>query len=124
MDASYHNKEMNSLEKDIIEEVIEYHSKSTPGLIDQVSNLVVSSRKYTGVGIYVNFDLTKQIELYKPSLKRSQVLSSETLIYLDNLEYPISYELNLTKNGKFQFIEIVSNDGNDWNGEYGSHQKG
>jgi hypothetical protein len=93
-----------------------------PELQSQIQNLRVIQRKYTGIGIYVNFDLDKQSDIYHTSEKQMEVLGSSTSFYLDALEYEIAYELNLTKTGKFQFIEIVSNEG-DWKGNYNSFEK-
>lgn len=101
----------------MIEEIIESHSSSFPELIKQVSRLKVSKREYTGVGIYVNFDLDSQEDIFSsPSLP--EVLGSQTAFYVDSLKSEIAYELSITQTGKLQFLEIVNNDGVNWDGKF------
>ena len=109
---------LNHLEISLIEEIIEANSSSFPELTEQLSRLNVSEREYTGIGIYVNFELDNQIEIYKSIVIPTEILGSKTSFFVDSLVNEIAYELCLTQSGKFKFLEIVNNDGIDWNGKF------
>ena len=114
---------LNQLEKALIEEIIDSNSSSFPELRRQLLRLYVTERDFTGVGIYVNFELKNQIEIYKSSERINEVLGSKTSFYLDSLKNEIAYELCLTSSGKSKFLEIVNNDGISWNGKFKTFKK-
>ncbi|KJF42064.1 hypothetical protein [Draconibacterium sediminis] len=114
---------LNHLEISLIEEIIEANSSSFPELKEQLSRLNVSEREYTGVGIYVNFELDNQIEIYKSTIISTEILGSKTSFFVDSLVNEIAYELCLTQSGNFKFLEIVNNDGIDWNGKFKTFKK-
>ncbi len=114
---------LNHLEISLIEEIIEANSSSFPELTEQLSRLNVSEREYTGIGIYVNFELDNQIEIYKSIVIPTEILGSKTSFFVDSLVNEIAYELCLTQSGKFKFLEIVNNDGIDWNGKFKTFKK-
>ncbi len=114
---------LNHLEISLIEEIIEANSSSFPELTEQLSRLNVSEREYTGIGIYVNFELDSQIEIYKSIVIPTEILGSKTSFFVDSLVNEIAYELCLTQSGKFKFLEIVNNDGIDWNGKFKTFKK-
>jgi hypothetical protein len=66
--------------------------------------LYVSSREYTGIGIYTNFAYTKQ---FIPSDIKI-LLSSDKKLFADRLENELTYAIDIT-DGRFNFLEIVSN---------------
>ncbi len=114
---------LNHLEISLIEEIIEANSSSFPELTEQLSRLNVSEREYTGIGIYVNFELDNQIEIYQSIVIPTEILGSKTSFFVDSLVNEIAYELCLTQSGKFKFLEIVNNDGIDWNGKFKTFKK-
>ena len=84
----------------------------------QLESLQVKNRKYTGFGIYVYFEQKNQADFTQMIGDEKKYLSSPIEIYLDTLEYQISFDLNLNEKGQFDFLEIVPNGVDNWNGKY------
>ena len=101
---------MNELEKEILNEIANSYPDLKNNLIKHYSELRVKNREYTGIGIYVNFEY--EIAELSPIDKNHLTGKAELLI--PTLEFPVTYEIAIT-NGKIDFMELVSNDG-DWNG--------
>ena len=112
--------ELDLLEKSIIESIVESHLVTHAFLRDQVTNISVKCREYTGIGIYIHFAFDNQQELPNELSNDMTYLGSEKIYQLDTLKYPISFELNLTKKGLLDFLEIVRNGDESWDGTYGS----
>ena len=102
---------MNELEKEILNEIVNSHPDLKNNLIKHYSELRVKKREYTGIGIYVNFEYGNA-EL-SPIDKKHLTGKAELLI--PTLEFPVTYEIAIT-NGKIDFMELVSNEG-EWNGK-------
>ena len=102
---------MNELEKAILNEVADSYPEFKSNLIKHYSELRVKNRKYTGTGVYVNFEY-KSAEV-APIEKNH--LSGKAELLIPKLEFPVTYEIAIT-NGMISFMELVSNEGK-WNGE-------
>jgi len=111
---------LNELEILILSDIVDYQMRINEfNLERQFESLEVSNRDYTGFGIYVHFELEKQADFTSLLGDRKKYLSSPIEIYLDSLEHRISFELNLNAKGQFDFLEIVPNGVDNWNGKYG-----
>ena len=91
----------------------------------QFETLEVKNRVFTGFGILIYFDLENiyfdlenQADFTKILGDRKKNISSPIEIYLEPLEHQISFELNLNDKSQFDFLEIVPNGINAWNGKY------
>jgi len=113
--------ELNDLEKAILLDIGKTHANSHPNLINQILNIQIASREYTGVGVYVNFVFEKNAEVENNNIIKC--LATNSSYKLDGLKYPISFELNLTKEGKLEFLELASNGNELWNGTYNSFEQ-
>lgn len=102
--------ELNDLEKHLIISIIEENEKLYPSLLSRLDSVKVKNREFTGVGSFTFFeDPTAEI------FPSNAVLSSRKTLKFDGLENELSYELNLTE-GKFDFLEIVTNGFDEWKG--------
>lgn len=108
---------MNSLEKAIIAEIIEFNKQKYPFLEKHIPFLKVKSRENTGVGMYINFEYSSEKNVTIEQNKKDISLSSNKLLELNNLQYGLVYELNIT-NGKFDFLELVTQVDEEWDGKY------
>ena len=110
--------DLNELENIILTDIVKYQLKANNiDLRLQLQNLEVIKREYTGIGIYVHFQTINREDLNENLDYKKRYFASPIEIILDTLEYQISFDLNLNQKGHFDFLEIVSNEGN-WNGEY------
>jgi len=111
--------ELNELEILILRDIVEYQKRINGlNLERQLESLQVKNRKYTGFGIYVYFEQKNQADFTQMIGDEKKYLSSPIEIYLDTLEYQISFDLNLNEKGQFDFLEIVPNGVDNWNGKY------
>lgn len=76
----------------------------------QMSNLVVSSREYTGHGIYVNF---KNIKDILPNGSENNFIGGSIYAEIDGLKYGGGFSLNFKK-GNMIFLEVFSQGGEKW----------
>lgn len=102
---------MNELEQEILNEIANSHPNLKYNLIKHYAELRIKKREYTGIGIYVDFEYSNA-EL--SPIDKSH-LSGKAELLIPNLEFPVTYEIAIT-NGKIDFMELVSNEG-EWNGE-------
>lgn len=107
-------KDLNKLERAIINEIIEFNKKEYVSLRIHVPYLSIKSRETTGVGMYVHFEYSKEGVNLEMNNSEDICLSSDKSLELDTLDYGLNYELNITK-GKIDFLELVTN-GEDWDG--------
>ncbi|MHC2992299.1 hypothetical protein OB13_12110 [Pontibacter sp. HJ8] len=114
------DEKLNSLEHAILSEIEKSHRETYPFLKEQMLDLKVSSREFTGVGVYVHFSHKGQKRQENNISKEKTYLGVSKSIYIDTLDFPISFELNLSEEGVLEFLEIVSNDDKTWNGEFNS----
>ncbi|SIT94808.1 hypothetical protein [Pontibacter indicus] len=112
------DEKLNSLEHTILSEIEKSHRETHPFLKKQMLNLKVSSREFTGIGVYVHFTPQGQKRQKNKISKEKTYLGVSKSFYIDTLEFPISFELNLSEEGVLEFLEIVSNDNKTWNGEF------
>lgn len=109
-------KDLNKLEQAIVNEIVEFNKKEYPFISAHVPYLSVKSRETTGVGMYVHFEYSEEGVNLEMNNLEDVCLSSGKSLELDNLEYGVNYELNITK-GKLDFLELITN-GESWDGNY------
>ncbi len=110
------SKDLNKLERAIINEIIEFNKQNYPFISKHIPYLSVKFRKTTGVGMYVYFEYSKKGINFEINNFENICLSSDKSLKLDNLKYDINYEINISK-GKLDFLELVTN-GESWDGSY------
>lgn len=103
---------MNELEKAILTEIADSYPELKNNLIRHYSELQINNRKFTGVGVYINFEY-KNTEL-EPIRKNH--LSGKAELIIPNMEFPVTYEIAFT-NGMISFMELISNE-EEWNGGF------
>jgi hypothetical protein len=109
----------NELEIIILKDIVNYQLRTHGlNLTRQLESLEIKKREFTGFGIYVHFELENQDDLTLNLGEIKPYVASPIEIYLDTLEHQISFELNLNNKGQFDFLEIVPNGVNKWNGQY------
>lgn len=101
-------KNLKNIEIAIIQAIIKENQEKYQFLNLHFPYLKVKSRECTGVGIYSNFEYSKEVVQSDVNV----LLSSLKELTINNLENELSYVLYIT-NGKIQFLEIVTN-GNEF----------
>jgi len=109
---------MNLLEQTILNEIANAHQNEYPFIKDHLPFIRVKSREKSDAGMYVNFMYTKDFKHSKQPKQADIYLTSNKSLELDNLDYGLNHELNIT-NGKLDFLELVTN-GEYWDGSYKS----
>lgn len=103
---------LNALEIALVKAVIEENVIKYPFLFFQFAFLKVKNREYTGVGSYSNFEYTKPVD----ESTINTILSSKKRLLISGLKTELSYVLDIT-NGKINYLEIVTNNNEEWNGK-------
>lgn len=103
---------MNELETAILEEIANSHPTLMTNLQAHYSVLRIKNRKYTGVGMFVNFKY-ENLAL-RPIVENHLGGNAELLI--PKLKFPVTYEIAIT-DGMIDFLELVAND-RDWDGKF------
>lgn len=101
------------LETDILELIFEENKVEFPNLRDHLPYLHVKNREFTGIGVYTNFIYLQKI----PIVNYKALLSASPSLLIDNLQYPVTYCLDVT-NGKITFLELVTNGDELWDGTF------
>lgn len=104
--------ELNELEKQLMMAILEENKRLYPSLLPRFDLIKVKKREFTGVGSFTFFeDGTSEL------LPRNAALSSEKILMLNGLDNELSYELILSE-GKIDFLEIVTNGLDEWDGKH------
>ena len=106
-------KNLNALEITVIQSILDENKSKYPFLNLHIPYLYVKNREYTGVGIYSNFEYTKEMN----TEDISDLISSGKTLSIEGLEYELAYILDIT-NGKINFLEIVTNGNEIWDGTF------
>lgn len=106
---------INKKEKTIISEIIENHKEKFGYLFDHLKVIEVSSREFTGVGLYVNFTYMEDITGDPIKHSENANLSSNKYLNIDNLKFGLNHELRVS-NGRIKYLELVTN-GEAWDGQ-------
>jgi hypothetical protein len=106
-------KNLNSLEVALLQSILEENKEKYPFLLNHFPLLKVKNREYTGVGSYSNFEYTSPID----ELLINDLISSKKELLINGVKNELSYVLDIT-NGKINFLEIVTNGNEEWNGKY------
>ena len=103
--------DLNYLEIELLKSIIDENKERYPYLPLHFTMLKVKHREFTGVGSYTHFQYdTSKI------LTKGTAISSRKRLMIKGLEHEVSYELNLT-DGKIDFLEIVTNGDEEWDGK-------
>jgi hypothetical protein len=105
-------KDINILEKSLLEAVLHDNQTNYPFLIEHFQCLKLKDREYTGVGTFSNFEYSRDLKF--GSLNK--LLSSEKRLFIDGVENEVTYVLAIT-DGRIDFLELVTNNDEIWNGE-------
>lgn len=98
---------LNEFEKEVLNRLSDEYEI----LKEHIPFLIVKNREYTGVGMYVNFSYSKEIERF--DIGQASLGTSEN-INIKGLKYGLVYELDIS-DGKINFIEFVTC-GEAWDG--------
>jgi len=104
MDSSLNNFELEILEK---------IGSEYPFLYSHIPLLMVSSRKRTGIGMYIHFSYMDGDFLPIPA--KHIALSSKFHLNMEGLNRGLNYEIS-PSDGRIDFIELVTYD-EAWDGE-------
>ncbi len=99
--------DLNKLELSILERL----SNKYPEIKNHIPHLKILNRENTGVGMYVNFTYSNEIEPL--NLPDSSISTNEN-IEIQGLQYGLGYEVDISK-GRLNFIEFITY-GEQWDG--------
>jgi hypothetical protein len=102
---------LNTLEIALLEAIIEENKGEYPFLTSHFPLLRVNNREYTGVGLYSNFEYLSPIQ----ATSINGIITSKKELVVKGIKNPLSYVLDIT-NGKINYLEVVTNGNEDWNG--------
>ncbi len=85
---------LNSFELVILNEIVNSNSDKNPWLINHLNIVGVKNRKYTGVGLYTNFEYSRKL---KENNLAHTFYSSEKILRIPSLKYSLVYELSILK---------------------------
>jgi hypothetical protein len=97
-------EKMNKIEKVILQEIIRENGDKHPFLEMHLPYLHVKNRKYTGVGVYSNFEYLKEFK----NNNINTLLSSSKVLTVKNFKHELNYVLDII-DGKINYLEIVTN---------------
>lgn len=103
----YNMEYLNKFEKEVLERL----SNKYEHLKEHIPFLVVKSREYTGVGLYMNFEYIKNVE--RLPIKEDS-LGIDDYIIMEGLENELIFELDIS-DGLMNFLEFVTC-GENWDG--------
>jgi hypothetical protein len=102
-------EDLNNFEK----EILTRFSNKYDFLKSHLPYLAIKNREYTGVGLYINFFYTKNVE----SLPLTEAsISTDEIINIRGLKYGLFFEMVIS-DGKIDFIEFVTVD-EMWDGNF------
>lgn len=107
---------MNTLEDTLLKVIVRDNKNSYPFLTSQLQYLSIKKRKFTGVGVYTEFQYTRG-RIKKGD--KSFIISSSKRLKIDDFKYDFSYVLSVKDSLIYQ-LEIVTNGNEIWNGIYKS----
>jgi len=87
-----------------------------PYLKKHFKYLKVRDRVFTGIGMYINFIYTEEIEMIDKLEISDTSLSTNENIEVDGLKYGLGYELDIS-NGRMNYIEFITY-GETWDGTF------
>jgi hypothetical protein len=96
---------LNNLEIAILKATTDENINEYPFLLQHINYIYVTSREFTGVGMYTNFGYNKNFDNKNINIP----ISSTKSLFIQGFQYEISYEVNIS-NGKIHFLEIVINE--------------
>ena len=94
-------------------EILNRFSKKYAFLETHLPLLSVNHREYTGVGLYINFIYTQDVE--RLPLDHAS-LGTDEILCVEGLKNGLIFELDISE-GKINFIEFVSI-GEEWDGHF------
>jgi len=110
---------MTLLEQAIISEIAKTNDREFPFINDHIPYLKVKSRRYTGVGVYVNFEYQLKGMTLNQNFQNDLLLSGNKELHLDILKYRLVYVLSIS-NGRIETLELVTDGDESWDGNYNS----
>lgn len=111
-------EDLNLLESTLVTLIIEEHAVRYLEFVFHIPLLKIKNREFTGVGSYSNFLYSKKIKF--DNVIDTAISSNKSLI-IPCLKNELSYELAIT-NGMINYLEIVTNGNEEWNGDFESFQ--
>lgn len=109
--------ELNDLEHAILDVIIKANHTKYSKLARQLPCLKVKSREFTGVGAYVNFDLSQCSDDAFESSAGDGLLSADQHAQLDSLANGLGFVLDVT-GGRLNYLELFTFGDEHWNGKY------
>ena len=103
---------LEKIERELLEQILKQNPAYGNILNNQLENLLVSSRKPTGVGCYVNFSNTSNVV----DKSINTMLGFEGEIEVPNVPSGLCCVLSIT-DGRLDFLEFVTYGDETWNGQ-------
>jgi hypothetical protein len=105
--------ELKEFERLLLKTIIKDNSEKFGYLFEHLDFIKVETAKTTGTGLYINFVYLKEFQ--KEEFENG-LLSAGSKLTAPNLKNELTYCLDVT-NGKMDFLEIVTNEKENWDGD-------
>jgi hypothetical protein len=106
--------ELKEFELLLLKTIIKDNSEKFQYLSEHLDFIRVETAKATDTGLYITFAYLKEFQ--KEEEFENGLLSAEPKLTAPNLKNELTYCLDIT-NGKIDFLEIVSNEKENWDGD-------
>jgi hypothetical protein len=113
-------EDLNLLESTLVSLIIENHAVRYPEFVFHIPLLKIKNREFTGVGSYSNFLYSKKIQIDNVI---DTEISCNKLLIVPCFKNELSYVLAIT-NGMINYLEIVTNGNEEWDGDIEGFQIG
>jgi hypothetical protein len=104
--------ELKEFELSLLKAIIKDNSEKFHYLSEHLNFIRVETAKSTGTGLYITFAYLKE---FQEEEFENGLLSAEPKLTAPNLKNELTYCLDVT-NGKIDFLEIVTNEKENWDG--------
>ncbi|MDQ0639134.1 hypothetical protein QF042_002699 [Pedobacter sp. W3I1] len=104
--------ELKDFELQLLKAIIQDNLEKFNYLSEHLDFIMVENAKKTDTGLFINFVYLKQ---FKEEEFENGLLSAEPKLTAPNLKNELTYCLDVT-NGKIDFLEIVTNEKENWDG--------
>lgn len=104
--------EIKEVERSLLKSIISGNQDKFGFLLEHLNDIKIKSREATGIGLNITFEYLKDFEEEEFT---NGLLSSDRKLTTPSLKNELTYCLDIT-NGKIDFLEILTNGNEIWDG--------
>jgi hypothetical protein len=105
--------EIKEVELSLLKSIINGNLEKFSFLLEHLGDIKIKSREATGIGLNITFEYLKDVQ--EEEEFTNGLLSTELKLTTPSLKNELTYCLDIT-NGKIDFLEIITNGNEIWDG--------